>query len=152
MNHIEDICQAITDDLTSDTFNFYKGTKPDQNFDLDELDFETKNGAVIYELNKPIKWKYTASNYREGKATIFLFIAYKAGMDEHTSDQFDAYVKKARLAADEFILRLRSHDSIKDIDGEPEILDIYNVGDINLTGVTVDVTAIVKNNDSSCLS
>lgn len=151
MKHPEEIVEEVLAQLTTDTFILKRGTRPEQNFDADEIDFNQKNGVVFMDPVK-LKGEVQATNFRTYKCPISLFFAYKSNLEDPTVDQY-SLVKKARAAADEFLLRIQKHEKI-----EPqkvlkhELDDVYNLFDLNLSGAFLTVEVIVRNNDASCLA
>lgn len=152
MNQPEDIIEEIVNAITTDSFHFIRGTRPEQNFNVDELDFNSKNGVVLMDSQLRAKWKYTISNYREASVPVVLFFAYKTDIDADTESVLTEAITPARAAADEFILRARQHDFIVTVAEDITVSDVFNVFDLNLSGVLLECNITIENTDSSCLS
>lgn len=152
MNHPEDFCATITAALnhTGESWGFMYGAKPDQNFDSDEFSYPMNFMDPC--VGVPVKNLKT--NVREMSYVLGLLFAYKCEEDDTESVKL-ALRKKARQAAREFVLRLRamnqSDDGIKDVSGENQT-DVDHVFDINLVGVAVEITVVVVDSDSVCLT
>jgi len=146
MIHPEEICATITAALTTDSFSYYYGTKPDQNFEADEFTY-----PVVF-LDKPIqaRIKNTITNVRESTVDMKLLFAYLAEIDATEPEKFENMKRSAWNAAREFVLRLREYADIKDVTNE-FITDVDHVFDINLVGCFLEVTVVIVDANGTCL-
>jgi len=147
MKHPEEICEELVLLLDADTFTFYYGSRPDQNFEADEFTYP----AVF--LDKPIKAtiRNTISNARYATVNMVLFFAYKVEIDATEPEKFAQAKQTAWTAAREFVLRLRRYDDyITDVKAET-LTDVDHVFDINLAGCLLEVTVEIKDVDPTCI-
>lgn len=148
MRHPETFCAEVAAALTTDTFGFQYGPRPDQNFDADELTY-----PMIF-LDKPITAhvQNTKGTYRLLRIKLGLFFAYKASIDQTEPSKFTAIKTMAWEAAREFVLRLRKlDDDIRDVVDE-QLTDVDHVFDINLAGCYAEITVDVIDAGPVCLT
>jgi hypothetical protein len=95
-------------------------------------------------LDRPITGRlpYLGTARRERYSPVLLF-ADKSS-PEYTQSQHDVIVEFQRKQAIQFLTNLQAHPEVERIETEPELLDVFNIFDANLTGVTLRFTLILK--------
>lgn len=148
MKRPEAICREIVTAMGG--YTFYYGERPDQNFEADEFTYP----AVFLDVPITAKVKNNISGFREATVTVALFFANKTEMDEDASDtDVEDVIQASWNAAREFVLRVRDYNSdiVKDVT-EETVTDAFNVFDINLSGALLELTFVIKDNASTCIS
>lgn len=153
MKHIESIVSEIVSAMTTDTFAFYYGKKPDQNFGLQDDGTEIKGPVCFMDtiVKAPVDNKMTA--VREHKVPISLFWAFEADMNNISQAQKLVIKNTAWTAAKEFANRLMRYEDdaviVYSFDNET-LTDVEGVFDLHLNGVLQEMNVILRDNSSTC--
>ena len=95
-------------------------------------------------LDRPIRGRlpYFGTARMERYSPVLLFV--NKSSPEFTQGEHDVIVEAQRKQALQFLTNLQAHPEVKSIESEPELIDVFNIFDANLTGVTVSFTLILK--------
>jgi hypothetical protein len=117
---------------------FDSGQKWLQNIQADKISLP----AVF--LDRPITGRlpYLGTARKERYSPVMLFA--NKSQPEFTQSQHDVIVEAQRKQAIQFLTNLQAHPEVERIETEPEILDVFNLFDVNLTGVTLRFQLILK--------
>lgn len=153
MSSIITIIESIVDDIPSKP-NFIHGQKGWQNVESDESAF-----PAIY-LEEPLTSDDTfhQGGLVEESYPLQMMFLDKTELDQ-TPEQLRPIVDAMRALRRQFIIRLKTK---KNTNGEnivrPELvtnirtIDVYNVFDVNISGVIVTFNVTPLNSDSVCVS
>lgn len=145
MNHPKYIIEKLVSEITADDFSFYYGTRPDQNFDADEMKYPACfMDAVSFKVD------HKQNNIRHYSGTITLFWAYKTDLDNTSSEKLDSIHAKCVLACKQLALKIRLEDEYVLMSDE-SLTDVNNVFDINLSGILQSFVLTIKDTTSNCI-
>jgi hypothetical protein len=95
-------------------------------------------------LDRPINGKlpYLGTARKERYSPVMLF-ANKSS-PEFTQEQHDVIVDFQRKQSIQFLANLQAHPEVERIEGEPTLTDVFNLFDVNLTGVVLSFQLMLR--------
>lgn len=154
--HPEELCREIAGEMiipAGETWAFHSGTRPDSNFDLDELEGEQ---FIILDLPISSNDKPAQSTYIGNEFPLSILFAYKTELDDNDGGDMEAdnldKRKKAWAASKHFVQRLMRHPSVKAVLlTNMKRTEFDKLFDINLCGVLLTLTISIHDDAPSCV-
>lgn len=141
-NQINDIVKQLNAPPGYNQPGFLYGTAKELNALIDNAQFPV---VMLYNLN-PVPKKFTNSYAINSNYSIIMAFLFKTEFDQYTS-QNEVYVDMANAMADEFLVRLSLYRETPyapryfrvNVDDPAKAQPVYNKGDINSTGITLQI-------------
>lgn len=137
------IIEGIANDMG---LSFYHGREDFQNLIADE-----ESLPALY-LDQPITTNYnlSESGYTVASYPIKMMLMYKSELDWTPIQHDTNCITPAEAKLREFINRSNNHTSIESITAISSI-EFINLLDVNVSGVSLDITLTLRNNYSVCV-
>jgi len=140
---ISEIVSQLQVEGSTDSPTFIHGWKGWQNLVADEI----KNNIVF--LDEPITSNDTISGaYLQETYSLTLAFLEKNELDD-TPDIILPVVDRQRIQRNKFVYLLRKNENIRGVEGI-RTTDLFNVFDVNLSGVSLNITVTIINNTPIC--